>query len=82
MASAPDEAVMAAGEAIYFDNCSACHVSDGSGVPRFFAPLASSGKVNNEDATTVIRVILQGARAVPTETHPLAADHAGPSTGN
>lgn len=66
----PDESVMEAGAAIYFDNCSACHVSDGSGVPRFFAPLAGSGKVNNEDATTVIRVILQGARAVPTRVHP------------
>jgi len=66
----PDANVMAAGEAIYFDNCSACHVSDGSGVPRFFAPIAGSGKVNNPDATTVIRVILEGARAVPTETHP------------
>lgn len=68
--SAPDEEVMEAGAAIYFDNCSACHVSDGSGVPRFFAPLAGSGKVNNEDATTVIRVILEGARAVPTTAYP------------
>jgi mono/diheme cytochrome c family protein len=68
--SAPGETVMNAGAAIYFDNCSACHVSDGSGVPRFFAPLAGSGKVNNEDATTVIRVILEGARAVPTKVHP------------
>lgn len=68
--SRPDDAVMRAGGAIYFDNCSACHVSDGSGVPRFFAPLAGSGKVNNEDATTVIRVILEGARAVPTRAHP------------
>lgn len=66
----PGEAVMEAGRAIYFDNCSACHVSDGSGVPRFFAPLAGSGKVNNLDATTVIRVILEGARAVPTHAHP------------
>lgn len=66
----PDEAVMNTGAAIYFDNCSACHVSNGSGVPRFFAPLAGSGKVNNEDATTVIRVILEGARAVPTNAHP------------
>lgn len=68
--SEPDEAVMKAGAAIYFDNCSACHVSDGKGVPRFFAPLAGSGKANNEDPTTVIRVILEGARAVPTEAHP------------
>jgi mono/diheme cytochrome c family protein len=66
----PSEAVMTAGQAIYFDNCSACHVSNGAGVPRFFAPLAGSGKVNNPDATTVIRVILEGARAVPTRTHP------------
>lgn len=66
----PGEAVMQAGAAIYFDNCSACHVSDGSGVPRFFAPLAGSGKVNNEDSTTVVRVILEGARAVPTKVHP------------
>jgi mono/diheme cytochrome c family protein len=69
-AAEPDEALMKAGAAIYFDNCSACHVSDGSGVPRFFAPLAGSGKVNSEDATTVIRVILEGARAVPTKAHP------------
>lgn len=66
----PSDAVMQAGAAIYFDNCSACHVSDGSGVPRFFAPLAGSGKVNNEDATTVVRVILEGARAVPTKVYP------------
>ena len=68
--AAPSEAEMAAGEAIYFDNCSACHVSDGSGVPRFFAPIAGSGKVNNVDPTTVIRVILEGAQAVPTDARP------------
>lgn len=68
--SSPDEKVMAAGSAIYFDNCSACHVSDGSGVPRFFAPLAGSGKVRDEDPTTLIRVILEGARAVPTAAYP------------
>jgi mono/diheme cytochrome c family protein len=66
----PDDKVVAAGEAIYFDNCSACHVSNGSGVPRFFAPLAGSGKVNNRDPTTVIRIILEGARSVPTKGRP------------
>ncbi|GAA4163676.1 c-type cytochrome [Shinella granuli] len=66
----PADAVMTAGAAIYLDNCTACHVSDGSGVPRFFPPLAGSGKVNNPDPTTVIRVLLEGARAVPTKTHP------------
>lgn len=66
----PNDGVMKAGAAIYFDNCTACHVSDGSGVPRFFPPLAGSGKVNNPDSTTVIRVLLEGARTVPTKTHP------------
>lgn len=66
----PDSAVVAAGEAIYLDNCNACHVSDGSGIPRFFAPLNGSGKVNDPDPTTVIRVILEGARAVPTKAYP------------
>lgn len=66
----PDAAVMNAGAAIYFDNCSACHVSDGSGVAGFFAPLAGAAKANDPDATTVLRVILEGARAVPTKAHP------------
>lgn len=68
--SQPSEAVMAAGGAIYFDNCAACHASDGSGVNGIFAPLAGSNKVNAEDPTTMLRVILEGALAVPTEAHP------------
>jgi len=66
----PDEAVMAAGAAIYFDNCAACHDSDGSGVPGIFTPLAGSNKLYAEDPTTVLRIILEGALAVPTEAHP------------
>lgn len=65
-----DKSVMRAGEAIYFDNCSACHKQDGTGVPRVFAPLKGSGKVSAHDPTTVIRAILQGARAVPTDARP------------
>src|SRR5690606_36098294 len=37
---------LAAGEAIFFDNCAACHQSDGSGVPELFARLDGSNKVN------------------------------------
>ena len=61
---------MQAGRAIYFDNCSACHVSNGTGVPHVFARLAGSNKLNDPDPTTVIRVILEGAQAVPTEARP------------
>jgi mono/diheme cytochrome c family protein len=66
----PDDAVMAAGEAIYFDNCAACHRADGEGVDYIFARLAGSNKVNADDATTMLRVILEGARAMPTEARP------------
>lgn len=69
-AQPPAEAVMAAGAAIYFDNCAACHASDGTGVPGMFAPLTGSNKVNAEDPTTMLRVILEGTMAMPTETHP------------
>jgi mono/diheme cytochrome c family protein len=62
--------VMQAGRAIYFDNCSACHKSDGTGVPRFFASLKGSGKANAPDPTTVVRAVLEGARAVPTKSRP------------
>ena len=66
----PADETMQTGAAIYFDNCAACHKSDGSGVPQTFARLDGSNKVNSDDPTTVIRVILEGAQAMPTETHP------------
>ena len=64
------EAQMSAGRAIFFDNCAACHKSDGGGVPDMFARLDGSNKVNADDPTTVLRVILEGARAQPTEAFP------------
>lgn len=68
--AAAEQAQMDAGAAIYFDNCAACHQSDGTGVPRMFAPLAGSTKASDQDPTTVIRVILEGARAVSIPGHP------------
>jgi mono/diheme cytochrome c family protein len=59
-----------AGEAIFLDQCAACHRSNGSGEPRFFPPLKDNATVQQEDATTVLRVILQGTRTTPTATHP------------
>lgn len=66
----PDEAVMNAGAAIYFDNCAACHHADGSGEPYMFARLNGSNKVQADDPTTVLRIILEGAQAIPTQAHP------------
>jgi mono/diheme cytochrome c family protein len=67
---APETARLEAGEGIYFDNCAACHATDASGVPYFFAPLGTSNKLHAKDPSTVIRIILGGARAQPTETVP------------
>lgn len=69
-AAAPSDAVREAGSALYFDNCAACHAGDGSGVPDMFARLDGSNKVNSEDPTTIIRLVLEGAHAQPTDAHP------------
>lgn len=61
---------MAAGEAIFADSCSACHSGDGTGVPHMFPPLKNNANVQQRDPTTVIRVILQGAKTVQTDARP------------
>jgi mono/diheme cytochrome c family protein len=67
---APTEAAMRAGEAIFADACAACHVSDGSGVPFFFPPLRGDASLQSKDPTTIVRIILQGSRSVPTPARP------------
>ncbi len=67
---APDGSVMDAGKAIYLDSCSACHRSDGSGVAHMFPPLARNANAQSDDPTTVLRMILQGARTAVTDQRP------------
>jgi len=67
---APSAAAMRAGEAIFTDVCSACHQANGEGVPRIFPPLAGDVSVQAKDPTTVVRIILEGTRAVPTPARP------------
>lgn len=61
---------MKAGAAIYSDECSACHTLRGAGVPGFIPLLASSASVQSTDATSLIRVVLDGARSVATDGAP------------
>ena len=68
--SSADSHVMAAGSAIYQDLCSACHKSDGTGVPNLIPNLSHAATVNTGDPTTVLRVILQGAQSVATDKEP------------
>ena len=66
----PDEALVGAGKAIYLDSCNSCHGPAGEGVLRMYPPLAMSATTQATDPTTVIRVILQGARTAVTDQQP------------
>jgi len=50
------------GQALFTDNCAACHMHDGNGVTTFFPALAGSSALQARGAATVIRVVLGGAR--------------------
>jgi mono/diheme cytochrome c family protein len=67
-----DNSFMLAGGAIYRDQCSACHGLDGHGVPRLFPSLADSSMVRSDDPTTLIRIVLRGARSAATASDPTA----------
>ena len=67
-----DNPVMAAGGAIYRDQCSACHGLDGRGVAQLFPSIADSSMVRSTDPTTAIRIVLRGARSVATASEPTA----------
>lgn len=75
----PPEAVAQAGQAIYVDSCSACHGGRGDGVAGAFPPLKDNAVVQAPDATTVIRLILEGGRTVPTDSAP--TPHSMPAYG-
>ena len=67
-----DNPAMAAGAAIYRDQCSACHALDGRGVAKLFPSIADSSMVRSTDPTTAIRIVLRGARSVATASEPTA----------
>jgi mono/diheme cytochrome c family protein len=67
-----DNPVMAAGAAIYRDQCSACHGLEGRGVAKLFPSIADSSMVRSTDPTTAIRIVLRGARSVGTASEPTA----------
>ncbi len=70
---------MRTGEAVYIDTCSACHQRSGAGVVNLFPRLAHSPAVQQDDATSLIRVVLAGARGAVTDAAPTAP--AMPSLG-
>jgi mono/diheme cytochrome c family protein len=67
-----DDKAMRVGLAIYKDSCAACHKDSGLGESELFPRLAGSALVQSDDATTLVRVVLQGTRAVSTSAKPTA----------
>jgi mono/diheme cytochrome c family protein len=63
---------MLAGAAIYQDLCSACHREDGGGVPYLIPNLAHSSSVGSREPTSLLRVVIHGARSVGTAGEPTA----------
>jgi mono/diheme cytochrome c family protein len=62
--------IMRAGQAVYLDNCAACHDAAGTGIAKLFSALKESPSVLADDPISVIRVVLQGAQSVATESAP------------
>jgi mono/diheme cytochrome c family protein len=65
-----DPAVAQAGEAIFTDQCAACHRLDGSGEPGFFPRLKGNPNVQQNDPSTIVHIILEGTRTAVTPARP------------
>ena len=69
----PDTKTMAAGAQIYADECAGCHATNGKGTPGLFPSLSHSPAVQQTDPTSLLHVVLRGARSVGTDKAPTAA---------
>nr|WP_310617066.1 c-type cytochrome [Pantoea cypripedii] len=65
-----DTAQMKMGENVYSANCSACHNSDGKGIPNLAASLAGNPGLMAEDTSSIITTVLQGGRGAVTAGNP------------
>jgi len=68
-----DQAGMKIGGRIYADECSGCHGADGKGTAGPFSALSGSTIVQQSDATSLMHVVLRGARSVATDQAPTGA---------
>ncbi len=62
-----------AGEAGYQQNCSACHMANGQGIPGAFPALAGNSLVAG-DAAEVLRVVVYGRAGMPAFGDELSPD--------
>ncbi len=61
---------MKMGENVYSANCTACHNSDGKGIPNLAASLANNPGLLADDASSIITTVLQGGRGAVTTGNP------------
>jgi mono/diheme cytochrome c family protein len=67
---APTDAELKAGKEVYSHNCVACHEADGSSAPRIYPPLNGNALLQSADASSTLRVILDGAQTITTQRAP------------
>ncbi len=67
---AADDPRMVTGKAIYFDRCSACHNSSGTGEKNIFPRLADNPLIRASQPTSLINVVLAGSRGGSTDARP------------
>jgi mono/diheme cytochrome c family protein len=67
--SAQDPA-MQRGQAIYNERCAACHTVAGVGIVGLFPRLSGAPLAQQSQAASLIRVVLEGSRAVATDGAP------------
>ena len=72
-----DDPAMETGHEIYATQCAACHGMKGEGVENQFGTLVGSSLTQSENPLTVVRLILEGVRAVPSDAYP--TPHAMPA---
>ena len=65
--AAIDKQALSHGEALYFDNCTGCHMENGEGLAQAFPPLKGSSAVQAKTPDTVIHVVLAGAKIAATK---------------
>jgi mono/diheme cytochrome c family protein len=58
------------GALVYLNNCAGCHQSSGKGAGSTFPSLSQSSTVAALDATSLIRIVLQGSNMPSTQTAP------------
>jgi mono/diheme cytochrome c family protein len=70
---AASDLTMQNGQAVYVDQCGACHGLAGEGIPGLIPSLKGNPSVQSTDPTTLRRIVIEGARSIATDSAPTGA---------